>query len=192
MSLESSEVVVGSTGHLWRAAVGTAFPTNISTAVNETLWTELGYTSTEGVGFNFGRETNEVEAWQSYDPLRVISTKIPKEISAEFLQFNQNTWATAMGGGTWTGSAPNFVYEPPDESFIDEFALIVEFSDGDDDYRFCYRKVSNMSGIEFSTSRENPIMLPVTVKVLAADGGLKPFIFQTNDTNLGDATLAGS
>lgn len=192
MSLESSEVAVGATGHIWRAPVGTAFPTNISTAVNESLWTELGYTTEEGVRFTFGRETNEVGAWQSYDPVRIISTKIPKEIAHDFLQFNQNTWATAMGGGTWTGTSPNFEYTPPAESYVDQFAEIIEFTDGDSSYRFCYRKVQNMSGVEFSLTRENPVVLPVTVKVLAADGGLSPFVFQTNDADLGDATQAGS
>lgn len=193
MSLESSEVVVGATGHIWRAAVGTAFPATIGTVVDETLWAELGYTSEDGVGFNLGRNVNEVMAWQAFDPLRIIVESVPKEITYELLQLNQNTWNTAMGGGTWTEpSAGNYLYVPPVESFIDEFAMIVQFEDGDNLYRFCFRKVMNQSGVEFSTSRSENIGLPVTVKVLGADAGAAPFDFQTNDANLGEAVEAGS
>lgn len=192
MSLEASEVAVAATGHIWRAAVGTAFPTNISTAVSETAWTELGYTTTEGVRFSFGREVKEVDAWQTRDTLRVITTATPREIAFDFQQFNQNTWATALGGGTWSGSTPNWEYTPPDDDDVDEMALIIEAVDGSDSYRWCFRKVANMSGVDFALTRENPIILPVSVKVMAADGGVRPFLFQTNDENLGDYSDAGS
>lgn len=192
MSLEANEVAVAGTGNIWRAPVGTAFPTNISTAVNETLWTELGYTTEEGARFSFTRNITEFMGWQSMDVLRILTTATPREIAFDFAQFNQNTWATAMGGGTWTGSSPNFEYAPPAASAVDEFALIVGATDGSDHYRWCFRKVMNQSGVDFSLTRSNPIILPVTVKVLAADGGLGPFIFQTDDPNLGDATQAGS
>ena len=192
MTLEANETKVGATGHIWRAPVGTAFPTNISTAVDETLWTELGYTSEEGVRFKFSREVTELGAWQSYDPIRILTSKVPKEIAHDFLQWNQNTFATAMGGGTWSGSAPNFEYVPPAPEELDQFAEIVELQDGDDLLRLCYYKVQNMSGVEFAATRENAMILPVTVKVLAADGDNPPFRFQTNIADLGDATLAGS
>jgi hypothetical protein len=193
MSLESSEVVVGLTGHIYRAPVGTAFPTNISTAVNDALWTELGYVTEDGVTFNFGREVQEIMAWQSFDPLRVIPTAIPKTIAWVPRQLNQNTFATAMGGGTWSEGTPgNYEYEPPDESDVDEFALIVEFADGDQNYRFCYRKVMNQEGVEFVVNRQDSINLSTSVKVLAADAGAKPFIFQTDDANLGEFAEAGS
>lgn len=193
MSLEASEVAVAGIGYLWRAPVGTAFPANISTVVNETLWTELGYTAPDGVKFSFGRDVKEVFGWQSRDPLRIITTQTPREIDATFLQFNQNTWLTAMGGGTWTEpTADNFLYVPPDDDVEDEFAYIVQAEDGTDLYRWCFRKVQNMSGVDFGLTREDAIMLPVKVKVLSADGGAKPFDFQTNDPNLGDATAAGS
>jgi hypothetical protein len=193
VSLETAEIAVAGTGKIWRAPVGTAFPTNISTAVLETAWTELGYTSTGGVRFSFGRNVTEVFGWQSREALRIITKDTPRTIAADFLQFNQNTWATALGGGTWVEqSAGNYQYTPPSDSSIDEFAYIVEASDDAAVYRWCFRKVANISGVDFALTRENPVMLPVTVKVLAADGGLGPFVFQTNDENLGRFQDAGS
>lgn len=193
MSLETSEIVVGSFGHVYRAPLGTSFPTNIGTAVNDVNWVELGYLTEEGVRFNFGREVNEFMGWQSYDPLRVLITSVPKEISFDFAQFNANTLMTALGGGSLSESpANNFQYEPPEESYLDQFQLIVAWEDGTLDYRMCFRKVQNMGGVEFALTRDTPIILPVTVKVLAADAGAKPFFLQTTDSNVGDFVDAGS
>lgn len=193
MSLEANELAVAGTGHIWRGVVGTAFPTDISTAVDETLWTELGFTSTDGVKFSFGRDVQEIFGWQSRSPLRIITKEQPRTIAASFLQFNQNTWVTAMGGGTWsTPSAGKYLYQPPAADYEDVFAYIVEASDGSSKYRWCFRKVQNMSGVDFNLTRTDVITLPVTVKVLEADGGLAAFDFQTNDADLGDYTQAGS
>lgn len=194
MTLEASEIAVAGTGHVWRAPVGTAFPANIDTAVSEPSWTELGYTSTGGVRFSFGRNVKEVMGWQRRDALRIITVDTPRTIAVDFLQFNQNTWSTALGGGSWTEATPdNYEYTPPADDEVDEFAYIVEAEDDGEKYRWCFYKVSNQSGVDFALTRENPIMLPVTVKVLAPDDAtLRPFKFQTTDPNLGDYTAAGS
>lgn len=193
MSLESSEVVVAGTGHVWRAPVNTAFPADISVAVPEVSWTELGYTDINGVKFTMGRDIQEIPAWQSVDPLRVIIKATPRTMAHTFLQFNQNTWNTAMGGGTWSSpGAGKGLYVPPDPSVPDQFAEIVEWSDGANKYRFCARKVMVEDPISFTLARTDAIMLPITVKILAADNGANPFDFQTNDANMYDATQAGS
>lgn len=193
MSLEASEVRVAGTGHIWRAPVGTAFPANISTVVDETLYTELGYTSVDGVKFSFGRDVAEVDAWQSRDALRIITKATPRTVEAKFLQMNENTWNTAMGGGTWTTPTPgNYLYQPPAADYEDVFTYIVESHDGALKYRWCFRNVQNISGVDVELKRTDATMLPIVVKVLAADGGLPPYDFQTNDANLGDYAQAGS
>lgn len=193
MSLESSEVVVAGTGNIWRAPVNTPFPTNISTAVNEALWTELGYTTEDGVKFSMGRDVQDIPAWQSVDPLRTIIKSTPRSLMATFLQSNQNTWNTAMGGGTWSiPTAGNGLYVPPDPSVPDLMALIVEWRDGVNKYRFCTRKVQVKDPVEFTLARTDAVKLPITFSLLAADNGANAFDFQTNDANMYDATAAGS
>ncbi len=193
MSLETEEITVPLTGHIWRGVVGTAFPTNISTAVNETLWTELGYTTEAGPRFKFGRETKAIKGWQSRDVLRMLVTSKPKSIAFDLLQLNQNTFNTAMGGGTWTEpTAGNYKYVPPLDEYVDEFALIVEFSDGADDVRFCYRKVFNQTPAEFTLKADDAITLPVDCMVLQADGDLPAWELYTNIDDLGLFTQAGS
>lgn len=194
MTLESSEVRVMGTGHIYVAPVGTAFPTNISTAVSHAAgWRELGYCTPEGARFTFGRDVTDINGWQSFNPLRKIITAAPKSVAFDLLQWNQYTMGLALGGGTFTEpTADNYLYEPPDESFVDERAVIVEAIDGDYNYRVCYRKAFNTSGVEFAFARENPTVLPITMDVLAADAGAKPYLIQTDDPNVGELVQAGS
>lgn len=193
MSLETSEIVVGATGNIWRAPIGTAVPTNITATVNEALWTELGYTTEDGVQFNFDRQTTDIMGWQSYDPLRVIVTSIPKEVTTTFQQFNQNTLSHALGGGTWSGTSPNFSMVPPATSFIDTFMYIIQFQDGSNTYRFIFYKAQVNSAFQFQTSRTDDVKLAVTAKILDPGAGFaSTWLLQTNDANLGDYTQAGS
>jgi hypothetical protein len=190
MALEAEELFVAGTGHIYRAPLGTAFPASISVPV-AAPWVDLGYASEEGARFSFGRDVNEIMGWQSQDPLRIVTTSIPKEITVDLMQLNQNTWKTALGGGTWSEPSPGeYEWTPPSESFTDEFAMIVEGTDNDRNFRFCFYRVMNMSGVEFAMVRENPIMLPITVKVLSNDNG--SYFVQTDDANLGDIAEAAS
>lgn len=194
MSLETSEVVVGGTGHIWRSPIGTAFPTDISVAVNDALWTELGYTDEDGVKVTHERNVQEIMGWQSMDPLRVLIQSVPKSIAFNLRQTNQNTWATAMGGGTWsTPGAGKYHYDPPADSFVDGMQLIVEWADGSLAYRLAYRNVINEAGIEFDVNRQDSIKFATTLKALASPtAGQASWFFDTNDANLGDYTQAGS
>lgn len=185
MSLDSSEVRVAGTGHIYVAPVGTDFPASITEAVDTDDWAELGFVSEGGAKFKFGRDVTDVPAWQSYDPVRKIVTATPKSIAFDLEQWNRETIELALGGGEWTEPSPGeYEFEPPAESFIDERALIVEMTDGDVNYRFCYRKSTNTAGVEFALVRANAAMFPISMDVLAADAGAKPYFIQSDDPAL--------
>lgn len=180
--LDPTEVVVAGTGAIYRAPVGTDFPASISDAVDEAAWFDLGYASEEGAKFSFARESNKLGAWQSFDPIRTIVTSVPKSIATELLQWNGETLKTALGGGTITEpETGEFEFEPADPGDVDEFALIVEGTDGDKHYRFCYRKSAVEDPVEFDFVRSDAAKLPVKFTVLAADGDAKPYLIQTDD-----------
>lgn len=187
--LDGGEVLVTGLGHLYIAPVGAAFPANIAAAIDPLVWTNLGYVDPAGAKFDFGRNVNPIPAWQSYDPVRIVTKDVPKKITANLLQWNAATASLAMGGVVVTEDAPfQFHIEPQVESFVDQHALIVDGTDGTRTYRFCYRKVFNEGGVSFSFVRDLPAMLPVTLAVLAADGGLRPFFIQSNDPAWADAS----
>lgn len=194
MALESSEVRVAGTGHAYVAPIGTPIPAGIDSPLTHAAgWVELGYTTTEGARFSFGREVNRIMGWQAFDPLRIVVTQVPKSVSVDLLQWNQHTVKLALGGGTVTEPiSGQYQYEPADESFVDERMFAVEGIDGDYNYRFIYRKALNESGVDFAFVRENPVVFPITMAILAADGGAKPYLIQTDDPNVGLLTSAAS
>lgn len=184
---DSGEVVVAGTGRVYVAPVGTPFPASIAEPIDPDDWEDVGYCTPEGATFNFGREINRVMAWQSFDPVRMVVTAVPKTVGFQLLQWNQATLKLALGGGTVNAyEGGEYEYEPADESFVDERALIVTGEDGDRSYRFCFRKAINEAGVEFDFVRENPSQLPISMVVLAADGGLKPYVIQTDDPAIGE------
>lgn len=188
--LEAEEVVVTGLGGVYVAPLDTPFPADISSPIGSP-WVGLGYVAENGARFSFGRDINEIMAWQSFDPLRLVVTRVPKSIAFDLMQWNQNTVKLALGGGTVTGSSPNFAYEPPDEDFVDERALIVEGQDKGYTYRFCYRRAINYEGVDFAFVRSDPVQFPISMRILAA-GAVKPWLLQTDDPNIGDLAEAAS
>lgn len=194
MALESSEVRVAGTGQLFVAPLGTTIPASVVTPLSHNAgWIDLGYADEDGVDFSFSRDVNEINAWQSFDPIRTIVTKVPKEVSAKLLQSNQHVLLLAFGGGTVTETATGYYrYDPPADSFVDERMFAVEFVDGSYTYRIVYRKATNQAGIEFTWKKGEPVLYPITMKVLAADSGAKSFSLYTDDPNVGLLTSAAS
>lgn len=181
MSLDATELVVAGTGAVYRAAVGTSMPSDVTTTPSSLSWTNLGYTSENGAKFTFDRKTNPIMGWQSYQPLRVVVNEIPIETEFDLLQWNNDTLETALGGGSFDTQGSGVRYTPPAESFIDEFALIIDGKDGDSSYRFYFPRVMVTDKVEFSFVRSNPVSLPIKVRTLAAPGGGDSYYFDTDD-----------
>lgn len=177
-----SEVRVFADGGVYRAVVGADEPTGISDTIDEAVWTYLGYLSTAGPRFSFGRETKDIEVWQSFNPVRTVSTKIPISLKADFMQTNVATLMTALGGGDVVETSPGeFEYSPPDPAEIDEMALMVVLLDGDLSYRYIFRRATLSDATDFAGVKDDATNLPVTWKFLQPDGGESPFIIQTDD-----------
>lgn len=191
MSLEASEINVAGSGHVWTAALASAFPTNISSAVDETLWNEHGFTTVDGVHITFDRQTKDILGWQVRESLRTIITSVPKKIDFTLLQLDQNNLVLAAGGGTVSGSNPNFLYTPPSSGTVDERAGIVEWTDDVYTYRLLIQRWLNKAPMDFMLRADDASMLPISMSVLAPDSG-SAWTLQTNDPNVGLAASSGS
>ena len=181
MALDPSEIVVAGTGSIRVAPVGTAEPADIGETPSAT-WVDLGYTTTDGVEFTFDRTTQEIMAWQSMDPVRVLATAEPKSIAFSLEQISKETWQFALGGGTVSGTLGEYLFEPPVPGTVDERAMMVELVDGAKKYRFIFRRGMQNGAVTFSGVREDSTNLPIEYKVLAAPTGIThAYIMQTND-----------
>ena len=179
MALDASEIVVAGTGAVYRAPVGTSAPNDVGSALSSS-WVELGYVTEDGTKLMFERSTENIMGWQSYQPLRTIVTEIPIGVEAALLQWNTTTVKTALGGGTFDATSTGVKYEPPVESFVDEFALVIEATD-QYDYRFVFPRVMVTDTVELAFVRSEPAALPLKMSVLAAPDGGKSFAMFSND-----------
>lgn len=185
MAIDGTEVRVAGGGHVYVAAEGTAMPNDLA-ALDPTKWTDLGYVTEDGVGFTFGREVTDINAWQG-DKVRVITTKEPASCKFALMQTNADTIKVAFGGGTITtsGSAPNEVYTftPPATGINTERAIVIEFSDGTDKYRYCLPRTQIQGTVEFTLTRNGAVTYPLELGIL--DNGDNPkFTIVSNDESM--------
>lgn len=190
MALDAGDIRVAAMAHVYMAPVLTAFPA-FDTDPDPADWAELGYITTDGITINVGREVQEIYAMQSLEPVRVIATKVPKTVAFSMMQEGQDQLAIALGGGSWTtsGVAPDIIYKyiPPDPSVLDERAVIVQYIDGDFEYRWNFKRAQNREGVEHKLVREEAAAFPVTMQILASTDGTEPFYIESNDPALAAA-----
>lgn len=181
MAKDATRVRVALTGSIWVADEGTTIPADVETAPG-VGFTDLGYTSEDGVTFTIGRDTEEINGWQSREPLRRLVTAEPKTVSFTLRQLERNTLLASLGGTiTETGVGSGLFRWEPDEGSIPTKVLLIDFHDGDYTYRFGFRRAQNLAEVEMNLVNNAAVDLPNEWSVLAAGTGLKSWFIDTND-----------
>lgn len=180
MANDADQIVVAGTGRVLVAAVGTTAPTGVSGAY-AAGWTEVGYTTEDGVTFSDSKDVEDRAAWQSLYPVRRLVTGRSSSVSFTLLEWSASTVPLAFGGGAVTEpSAGVFKYTPPDPEDIDERALSVEWTDGTKIYRLVIPRGNVSEGVETNLTRTGAAELPITFSVLGSDA-TAPWHMLTND-----------
>lgn len=182
MAQDSDEVVVGASGDIYVAPVGTTLPTDPTAALAGGWSGALGYITEEGVSWAPNFEINQIPAWQSFYPVRTLVTARNITVGFALMQWNTPSLVLAFGGGEVTEPSNNvFRYSPPDASELDERALIVEWADGDKNYRLVVPKglVSDLG--ESQLARTEAAVLPITFTINAPPAGEDPWFLLTDD-----------
>ena len=182
MTLNASESLVGANGRIYVAASGTGAPASATSALSAD-WTELGYTTADGVNFQITRNFVDVESWQTAFPIRKLNTTITGKVIAKLIQFNEKTLPLALGGGTIEETSGVYTFTPAAAGVVDERALIVEWSDGSKNYRIHVSRVVNAESVDIALTRTNVATLPLSFDILGSNDGSQPFTWITNDTN---------
>lgn len=134
MTLNANEVQVGANGNVYVAPVGTALPTNETTALNASF-IDLGYISEDGINFTDGQTKEDVKVWQSFYPLRTLVTEKATAVEFVLKQWNHTTVPLAFGGGSVTSTSGHTKYQPPVPGTLDYRAMIIHWIDGADIFR---------------------------------------------------------
>jgi hypothetical protein len=170
MAIDATEVRVAGAGHVYAAPAGTEMPEDLAALPAE--WIDLGYCTEDGVGFAFNRETTDLNGWQG-SKLRVLTTAEPASTNFALMQTNADVLPVVFGGGTVveSGVDPDFIYTftPPEEGTNTERALVIEFNDGDINYRYCIARAQIEGEVAFTLTRTGAVTYPLTFGVLAAN-----------------------
>ena len=178
MPKDATRVRVALTGTVYAADEGATIPADITVTPNAS-WLDLGYTTEDGVTLSVEQTTEDIPAWQSLEPLRVLVTAEPKGFNFTLRQLEKNTMLAAFGGSVVTVGANNYRWEPPTSGSVPTKAYILEFNDEALKYRFIYRRVNQTGARELNFVRSNAVNLPISYRVLAASP--RTWEVQTND-----------
>lgn len=180
MGKDTDEIVVGANGTVWTAAVGTVAPVDQAAAPG-VGWTDLGYTSEDGLTFNDSKTLEVIRVWQLFHAARRIVTERDTTMSFVLRQWNADTVPFAFGGGTLTEPTPgNYKFVPPDPEDVGEKALMLDWVDGTKHYRLIIPRGTVTEAIESNLVRTAAADLPIGFGVLGSDG-VDPWTLLTDD-----------
>lgn len=184
--LDSSQVRIAGTGAIWKAPLGTALPTDSTTAWGAGF-ANLGY-ATDGFTLKQDKKVQEIPAWQTLTPVRLITTALNRTFSFELLQTNKDTLALAWGGATITpGTAGAYTLDVTAADSPVNFILGIDWSDGATSQRIILPSGSLSALPTIKSVRTDAIRYAFDVQALAPADGSDSVIVYGLDTAVGGA-----
>lgn len=181
MPNNANNVVIASNGKVYAGPTTTPAPTNYATALNAGFL-EMGFVSEEGATFTEGREITDINAWQSFYPIRKIVTSRTVQVSFALREFNKRAVEFALGG-TVTKVAAEWQYVPPAPDVLQTKSVVLEWTDSTKGYRL-YIPVGLVSDtVETTLSRTAAADLPITFDATDPGTGTNIYTLFTNDVS---------
>lgn len=166
----ATEIRVAGTGRVLIA------PKNTDMAVPGTTlgaeWKDLGYTTNDGIKFTKKDKLDPVDSWQSVAAVRFVQSDRDLTVKFQLIQINADTLPFVMGSGD-TALTPDvdgvLRYDISATPVPVEFALGLEFSDGESVTRFHVPRgvVTDMDEVQFA--KNAPVKLGITINAIASD-----------------------
>lgn len=178
-----SEILVGGTGELQVAPLGTALPTTTTGALNA-AFVGTGYTSDDGPTLTWTPAVTEFTAWQAATSVRRAFTGQTLTVACALIQWDENTLPLAFGGGVISGTTPNYRFDwPTGSASTDERAVVLDVQDGAKNYRIVMPRASVTESVAANFKRTEMAQLPITLSALAptADPNGSPGYILSND-----------
>lgn len=187
MAQDTGQIRVAANGQVRVADVGATLPANIDAAYS-VAWTDLGFTSEDGVTFTDGKSIENIPVWQLFYPARRIVTERDATLAFVLRQWSGDTVQLAFGGGALTqDGAGQYRYVPPAPETIDERALAIDWQDGTINYRLLIPRGMVTENVETNLVRTAAADLPITFGIIG-DETEDPWILLTDDPALQPAS----
>lgn len=169
MSVDIDNLVVGSGGSVYVAAVGTTAPVDPATTPSAP-WIEVGLISEEGASFTYGQTSEEFKSWQRRNAVR--RDVVSEEVSANFVlqEWKKSNFQFAFGGGSITNvSASVWRYNfPTGADDVAEKSVMIRWADNARNYQITFDRCTVSEPVEINLSRTALAQLPISIKALSA------------------------
>lgn len=185
MANDAREITVGAYGsiHVAQADLVVTPPVDVNTALSAAIWKHVGFTTDEGATLTDGKDITDISAWQSFYPVRKIVNSRSTTLAFGLLQWNRRNLELALGGTVSANGAGKYVYDPPSPEDLDERAIVLDWSDGDKDYRLFMPRGMVTDNVEINLQRTSAAVLPLTFTATDPGAGLSVYRIHTNDPN---------
>lgn len=165
MSVNASNIRVAGNGNIWKAPVGSALPTDSTSAI-DAAFKNIGF-ATDGFELQQELSIKEIEAWQSLESVRLIPTKKTRKVTFEAIETNTTTLALAYGGATVTaGSNGAYTLDLPSGFQTEEFSLVLDWNDGATNQRVVIPRATLASLPKITAGRQDAIKYGFEVQAL--------------------------
>ncbi|MFI9613180.1 phage tail protein [Streptomyces sp. NPDC052023] len=190
----TSEIRIAGVGRLYVANADTDVPTaftEANPATDWTGWTDLGYTSGEGVTFSKKDKLEPVDVWQAVSPVHFVYSDRDLTLKFSLLQFNEETLPFFMGGGSVSQvgqSGDVYKYDIADRPYANVRALGLEFTDVQAGgsavtYRFGIPRGQVTAADDIKLARKAPAQLGITFTAMATPDGSPLATFVMKDSS---------
>jgi hypothetical protein len=165
MTLDASKVVVGLTGGVYFAVLGTALPADASAAL-VAAYKEVGYLEESGVVEGQSSSTTKLKAWQNGAVVRILETEHSATLKFTMQESNANSLELfygnyAAGVVEISGGAR------------EHHVIVVEVMDGDDHVRLVAEDGQLSERGDVSYVNGNAVSYPVTLECFPGADGVK-------------------
>ena len=177
MALDATKIKVAGTGSIWKAPAGTTLPSDSTTAY-ASGFLNLGWISDGGFQIDQSLKTKGVNAWQSIEVVRMISTSLERSVSFEALESNKQTIQLAWNGTVTPGSGGAYSMSLTSSALNTEFILGIDWSDGTTSQRIVFPRAVLKSLPKIKYTRQDAVTLSLEIQALQpTDGSASVLIY---------------
>lgn len=159
-------------GKLYAAVLGTAEPTDLTTAWN-VGFVLLGYTD-DGSHFVFGQTFGNVEVAEEYDPVAVLPTARETNVNFALAEMTAANLKRALNGGTITTTAGVNKFDPPAAGVVTPIMLGWESDDSME--RWVFRRCMQTGSVDIARQKApNKSTIPMSFRAMKP-AGVEPWV----------------
>lgn len=172
MALDATKTKVGVAGGIYVAPLGTALPTDQTTAL-DAAFAEVGYITDDGVSLAINESINDIVAWQNADVVRKIQTS--HDVTFGFSMLELNDVSRELFFGNYTSGATGVSELTGD--VLPQQVAVLEILDGDTKIRAVIPIAQVTEREDITIGSSDAITLGVTLTAFPDASGVKAYLY---------------